>query len=65
MTATPPVKRYRGGRLKDLSPLPPPAAGEAATCRPPKALKSLAGFKRSQPLRGCVSKLAREAAAKK
>ena len=61
----PPALRYRSGRLKDLSPLPPPKSDGARKFKRPGRLRSDIDFKRTKPFRGSLSKWIREAEAKR
>lgn len=57
---TPPLPlRYRNGRMKDLSPLPPPKSG--GKFKAPGSLRSSTGSKHSKPVRGSLGKWTREA----
>ena len=61
---TPPLAlRYRNGRLKDLSPLPPPKSD--GKFKAPGSLRSDTDFKRTKPFRGSVVKQMREAGTKR
>jgi len=61
----PPALRYRNGRLKDLSPLPPPVIDETAKFKPPRKLLPENSRRNVRPFRGSLSKWIREANARK